>query len=115
MCPMSSSPCCLGVAGQVTRLRTAIQSAARICGADRVGGSPEVLLASLGVDEKPTPVASRRKEHRLVERQLVVTHVHPPPTVAAETFERPEARLVSHPIGAIDPIAEIDVRQPGAG
>src|SRR5688572_31412971 len=51
-----------------------------------------------------------RPERRAAKRLVAV---HPPPAVAAQSLERLVAGLVGHAGRAIDPIAEIDVRQAG--
>src|SRR6266567_4388137 len=70
---------------------------------------------TLGVDQQAVTDAAGRKRQRLVERNFDLNLVQPPPAVAAEPLQRVEARLVGHARAALDPIAQINVRQPGAG
>src|SRR5438270_496295 len=69
---------------------------------------------SLGVDQQALAVAARGKRERLFQRQVALQLVHPPPAIAAEPFEGAESGLVGHAMGALDPIAEVHVRQAGA-
>src|SRR3569833_1756810 len=68
----------------------------------------------LRVDKQFAAQAPRREAYRSRSR-LQLLRNHPPPAVAAEAFERPEAGLVGHARRPFDPIAEIDVGQPRAG
>src|SRR5688572_32487115 len=66
-----------------------------------------------GVDQDPARAAGRElvgDDRPGLDFRLVDS----PPAVAAELFHRPEAGLVGHSVRAIDPIAEIDIRQAGA-
>jgi hypothetical protein len=82
-------------------------------GATGEGGAARLRLFRLGVDEEAPPGTPGRQDQWVILAEFGLGLVHPPPTVAAEPLQGPEAGLVGHPVGAFDPIAEIDVGQAG--
>src|SRR5206468_5005669 len=80
-------------------------------GQRREGGA-ERLRLFLCLDQHALAFAADRQDQWLVHREFGLAIVHPRPAVAAEPLEGSEARLVGHPVGPIDPITEINVRQP---